>query len=277
MSRTSRYSSPLHAAARYVTQRLLLKPVAWSSVTMSVEGTERLKGLKPPYVVVANHSSHLDATAIVCAIPWKVGGNLATGAAADYFFTKWHRKVFTALLFNAFPIERSGVRNKKSVAATLLSENVPILLFPEGTRSYTGAMATFKPGAAALSINQGIPVVPVAVVGAHEAMPRGRSWPKPGRPPVRLVFGAPMEAEPGETPVAFSARLAQAVRDLFDPVADEMGILRIDDRPPSVKPGRSRDTLTPGSGADSSTDDNGDAGDSQSIENDDATHSGDDQ
>ncbi|MDN5727187.1 MAG: 1-acyl-sn-glycerol-3-phosphate acyltransferase [Propionibacteriales bacterium] len=249
MSRTSRYSSPLHAAVRFVTQRLLLKPLAWSLVTMTVEGTERLKGLKPPYVVVANHSSHLDATSIVCAIPLTVGRNLATGAAADYFFTKVHRRIFTALLYNAFPIERSGIRNRRSVAATLLSEGVPILLFPEGTRSRTGAMVPFKPGAAALSINQQVPVVPVAVVGAHEAMPRGRSWPKPGRPPMRLVFGAPMAAEPGETPVAFSQRLAQAVRDLFDPAADEMGIPRIDDRPPSTKPGA-------GPTSDQRTDDN---------------------
>lgn len=231
MSRTGRYSSQAFAAARFVTQRMLLKPLVWSLCKVSVIGAERLQGLTGPFVVVANHSSHLDASTIVCAIPLDSGRYLATGAAADYFFKRLHRKVFTSLLYNAFPIERAGVRNRRSVAAQLLSEGVPILLFPEGTRSASGGMAPFKPGAAALCINQGVPAVPVAMVGAHEAMPKGRSWPRAGRPPVSIVFGDPVRPEPGETPVAFSQRLAETVRRLFDGTARELGLPTMAERP----------------------------------------------
>ena len=48
-----------------------------------------------------------------------------------------------------------------------------------------------KAGAAALCLKAGIPCIPMALVGATEAMPRGRSWPVPGRPPVYVAFGEP--------------------------------------------------------------------------------------
>lgn len=227
MPGTTRYRSRLHAAIRRVTQRGILKAIAWSSLKVSIEGTENLAGLTGPYVVVANHSSHIDATLIVCGIPLEVGQYLSTGVAADYFFTKLHRKAFVVLTFNAFPIERTTAgqrRNKRSVALQLLGEGVPLLIFPEASRSRTGRMTKFTPGAAGLSLKTGVPIVPVTVVGAHDAMPPGRTWPKFGRPPVRLVFGAPMLPEPGETPVAFTTRYSDLIRQTYDQVAAEMGL-----------------------------------------------------
>ena len=91
---------------------------------------------------------------------------------------------------------------------------MPLLVFPEGTRSKTGEMAAFKPGAAALSISCDVPCVPVAIIGASDAMPRGRNWPIPGRPPVAVVFGQPMLALAGETTEQFSHRIEREVRRL---------------------------------------------------------------
>ena len=81
----------------------------------------------------------------------------------------------TRLFFNAFPVDRKGLRNRKGLAGLLLSEDVPLLLFPEGTRSRTGAMKGFTPGHAALSISRNVPVLPIALVGAYAAMPYGAS------------------------------------------------------------------------------------------------------
>ena len=64
MSSRSRYTSPLHASARFVAQRGLLKPLVWRLVTVNVLGEEHLKGLSRPFVVVSNHGSHLDAPLI---------------------------------------------------------------------------------------------------------------------------------------------------------------------------------------------------------------------
>jgi 1-acyl-sn-glycerol-3-phosphate acyltransferase len=216
MSSRSRYTSPLHATARFVAQRGLLKPLVWRLVTVTVLGEQHLKNLTPPFVVVSNHASHLDAPLILGALPRKLARYVAAGAAADYFFDVWWRRGLTSLFFNAFPVDRSGLRGRHGLATRLLDDGVPLLLFPEGTRSRTGEMGAFKPGAAALCISRDVPCLPVAIVGAAEAMPYGQNWPSSGRLPVYVTFGEPMRAEDGETVAEFSERIAKEVRGLID-------------------------------------------------------------
>jgi 1-acyl-sn-glycerol-3-phosphate acyltransferase len=216
VSSRTRYTSPLHAAARFAAQRGLLKPLVWRLATVTVLGRERLRGLSAPFVVVSNHTSHLDAPLIFGALPRKLARYVAAGAAADYFFDVWWRKGLTALFFNAFPVDRTGLRGRKGLATSLLDDGVSLLLFPEGTRSRTGEMGAFKPGAAALCISRDVPCLPIAILGAAEAMPYGKNWPERGRPPIYLVFGEPMRPEDGETASAFSERMAKEVGGLYD-------------------------------------------------------------
>ena len=145
----SRYTSPIHAGARFVAQRGLLKPLIWRLATVTVLGRENLADLHGPFVVVSNHTSHLDAPLIIGALPRRLARYVAAGAAADYFFDVWWRRGLTSLFFNAFPVDRTGLRGKRGMATSLLDDGVPLLLFPEGTRSRTGEMGSFKPGAAA--------------------------------------------------------------------------------------------------------------------------------
>jgi 1-acyl-sn-glycerol-3-phosphate acyltransferase len=216
VSSRSRYTSPLHAGARFVAQRGILRPVIWRLATITVLGRERVEKVKGPFVVVSNHTSHLDAPLIMGALPRRLSRYVAAGAAADYFFDVWWRKGLTSLFFNAFPVDRTGLRGRRGLATSLLDDGVPLLLFPEGTRSRTGEMGNFKPGAAALCISRDVPCLPVAIVGAAEAMPYGKSWPDRGRPPIWVTFGEPMRAEDGETVSQFSERIAKEVSGLID-------------------------------------------------------------
>jgi 1-acyl-sn-glycerol-3-phosphate acyltransferase len=93
------------------------------------------------------------------------------------------------------------------------------LIFPEGSRSKTGQLGRFKPGAAALALATKVPCLPIALVGASTAMPRGVNWPKRGRLPVAIVFGAPMHPAQGETAEEFSTRLNEEVRRLHASVS----------------------------------------------------------
>jgi len=212
----SRFTSPVHAGARFVAQRLVLKPVVWRLTTVTVLGREHLEHLEGPFVVVSNHTSHLDAPLVLGALPHKLARYVAAGAAADYFFDVWWRKGLTSLFFNAFPVDRTGLRGRKGLATSLLDDGVPLLLFPEGTRSKTGEMAPFKPGAAALCVSRDVPCIPVAIVGAAEAMPRDTGWPVRGRPPVYVTFGEPMRPDADENVVDFSDRIAKEVVGLVD-------------------------------------------------------------
>lgn len=193
-----------------------MKPVIWSLADVTVLGRENLAGLTGPFVVVSNHASHLDAPLILGALPHQLSRYLAANAAADYFFeVKWRRPL-TALFFNAFPVDRTGLRGRSSVATTLLDQGVPLLIFPEGGRSRTGEIGTFKPGAAALCKSRDVPCLPVAIVGASDAMPYGANWPERGRPPVWVAFGEPLKAEDDESTIEFSDRIAKEVRGLID-------------------------------------------------------------
>ncbi|SDS68404.1 lysophospholipid acyltransferase family protein [Microlunatus soli] len=214
MTSPNRYTSRGHAGLRFLAQRGLMKPFIWSLTSVQVYGRENMDDLQPPYIVVANHASHLDAPLVMGSLPTKQARYLATNAAADYFSgIRWQ---LTRLFFNAFPVDRTGVRGRNRITKDLLDAGIPLLLFPEGTRSMSGEMGAFKPGAAALSIGQGVPCLPVAIAGAYDAMPKGANWVKKGRPPVTINIGRPMSAEPDEDAVAFSERLAKEVRALTD-------------------------------------------------------------
>lgn len=229
---SSRYASPAHAGARTAAQRLLLKPYLSSQLDLHVHGREHLKGLKAPFIVTANHSSHLDANLIFTTMPTRLSRNLATGAAADFFFNQWWKAAPMALFYNAFPIERpgrGGSGKSRGMAGRLLAEGVPLLIFAEGTRSRTGAMGQFNPGTAALSISRNAPMVPVALVGAFAAWPHSASRVAPGRPPVHVVYGSPMSAAPGEIAAEFAERVRQQVIRLHDQTARAWDMPTLDD------------------------------------------------
>ncbi|MEO6534235.1 MAG: lysophospholipid acyltransferase family protein [Pseudolysinimonas sp.] len=211
----NRFTSRGQAAARFIAQRGILKPFVWGMERVTVIDTQKLKGLKRPFIVVANHSSHLDAPLIMGALPRPLARYLAAGAAGDYFFDVWWRRGLTALFFNAFPVDRSGSNPRNINAKMLLQHDVPVLVFPEGTRSKDGKLGHFKPGAAALATATGVPVVPIAIIGAHQAHPRGSKWPKSGMP-VAVVFGAPMKATETENPPEFMVRVRAVIASLLE-------------------------------------------------------------
>ena len=220
--RLHRFTSRARAFARFIAQRAILKPVVWSVVRVTVIGRRDLRGVGRAFVVVANHSSHLDAPLILGALPRRLARYLAAGAAADYFFDVWWRRGLTGLFFNAFPVDRSGVNPRAISAKVLLESGVPLLVFPEGTRSRTGEIGTFKTGAAALVAATGVPCIPVALIGAGIAHPRGSKWPKPGRLPVGVVFGAPLTPTEGESATDFTSRMRAEIVRLRDAHADRI-------------------------------------------------------
>jgi 1-acyl-sn-glycerol-3-phosphate acyltransferase len=165
---------------------------------------------------VSNHSSHLDAPLILCSLPPAWRERTAVGAAADYFFDVWWRAASTALVFNAFPIERQGSGRGTSTARKMIHDGWNIVVFPEGTRSKDGWVQRFRHGTARLAEETGIPIVPVAIRGAYAAMPRGRSWPRKGRFPITVRYGDPIVPDEDEDFRSVAGRLMQAVARLWD-------------------------------------------------------------
>jgi 1-acyl-sn-glycerol-3-phosphate acyltransferase len=208
--------SPAARAARAGIQRYLLRPVVWTETRPRVEGLEVLDGLRPPVMFVSNHASHLDAPLVLCSLPREWARRTAVGAAADYFFDVWWRSAATALVFNAFPIERAGKSRDIGTARRLVGEGWNLVVFPEGTRSRDGWVQRFRHGAARLALELEVPIVPIAIRGAYAAMPRGRGWPRKGRFPVSVRYGPVIRPAPDEDFRSLSRRISGAVAELWD-------------------------------------------------------------
>ncbi|MCP5070050.1 MAG: 1-acyl-sn-glycerol-3-phosphate acyltransferase, partial [bacterium] len=64
-----------------------------------------------------------------------------------------------------------------------------LIFFAEGTRSRTGRLGEFKRGAFAIAVETGLPILPVAITGAFEALPKGSLLRLRRRPQVHIEFG----------------------------------------------------------------------------------------
>lgn len=207
--------TPVAGAVRTAVQRGVLKPVVWTQTAPVVTGLDLIENVRGPVIFVANHASHLDAPLILGSLPNRFTRRMAVGAAADYFFDARWRASVTALVFNAFPIERQGSRRLRSLAPQLLDDGWNLLIFPEGTRSQDGWMNSFRLGTAHLCHTRGVPAIPMALRGSFAAMPRGRNWPMPKRPRVGVHFGRPVHPAEGESAREFNERLSGAVSRLW--------------------------------------------------------------
>jgi 1-acyl-sn-glycerol-3-phosphate acyltransferase len=208
--------TPAACAVREAVLTCGFRPIVWTETEPTVEGLDHLEEVRPPVVFLANHASHMDTPLILCSLPKEWRRRTAVAAAADYFFDVWWRAASTALVFNTFPIERTGGKRATDTARQLVSEGWSLLVYPEGTRSRDGWMGRFRHGASRLCIEYGIPAVPIALRGTYAAMPRGRSWPLPGRPAVSVRIGAPIPIARGEDFRHVSKLLQQAMARLWD-------------------------------------------------------------
>lgn len=164
------------------------------------------------FVLVSNHTSHLDALCLMSALPWRSLHQTFPAAAADYFFVGGARTALAVLFGNALPFHRRArIRQSLGVCRRLLSKpgNV-LILFPEGTRSADGRLSEFKPGIGMLLAGSGVPVVPCHITGAHVAWPRGRKLPRPMR--LRLVIGKPHVYEDLDPGTASAHQIADELR-----------------------------------------------------------------
>ncbi len=139
-----------------------------------IVGAEHLRDERS-FVLVANHSSHLDTVCLLAALPFRRLHRAFPAAAADYFFQSVPRTWIASVVVNALPFERRvQVRHSMAVCHQLLANAGNILIiFPEGTRSTTGAMQEFKCGIGALLAGRDVNVLPCYLEGAFARLAQG--------------------------------------------------------------------------------------------------------
>ena len=136
---------------------------------------------------MANHASHADTAVLVAALPSKA--QPVFGAAADYWFKVPVRRIIATSLIGVLPVRRSGDGNYDALLAAAgpaLAAGRTVVIYPEGTRSTDGRIAEFRSGAIRLARDCGVPIVPVAVLGTADVLPKGgQLLPRPHAGPDR--------------------------------------------------------------------------------------------
>ena len=158
---------------------------------LKVKGRERLPA-SPPFVLVSNHTSHLDAVVLGALLRARDRGQAFPVGAGDTFFRTPAVAAFSALLLNALPLWRRacGSHALETLRARLVEERCVLILFPEGTRARDGRLGPFRAGLGRLVAGTAVPVVPCHVRGAFESWPAQR--PAPRRGAIRVRVGAPL-------------------------------------------------------------------------------------
>ena len=150
----------------------------------NVEGVENVPRTGP-LVVCPNHFGTIDPPMVPAFMPRSDTWNMAK---SEYFRKRWMRWLFTA--YQAFPVVRhSADRVALRRSFDLLRAGHVLVMYPEGTRVESGVLSAPEPGAGFIAQKAGCPVLPVAVTGTRECLPKGRWWPR--RVPVKVRFGKP--------------------------------------------------------------------------------------
>jgi 1-acyl-sn-glycerol-3-phosphate acyltransferase len=159
---------------------------------LTIVGREKLPA-HGPFVLAANHCSHLDALTLGAALAPRHRERAFPIAAGDVFFQTKMTSTFSAIMLNALPMWRKncGPHALADLRGKLQEEKAIFIIFPEGGRSRTGSMMPFKHGLGMLVAETNVPVVPCGLVGTFEALPAQRDFPRPVA--IKLAIGNPLQ------------------------------------------------------------------------------------
>ncbi len=149
-------------------------------------------------IVVANHASHADTAVLVAALP--SSARPVFGAAADYWFDVPVRRFIATSLIGILPVRRSGDGNYDALLAAAgpaLRAGRTVVIYPEGTRSTDGTIGEFRSGAVRLARDCGVPIVPVAIIGTADVLPKDGSF---SPTPMQVRFGTPVDPHTTSAP-----------------------------------------------------------------------------
>src|SRR6056297_669540 len=137
---------------------------------VEIEGGDDIDD-RNPYVMVSNHLSNADIP-VISNLPWEMKW-IAKKELFGVPFVGWMMK-----LSGDIPVDRSSSNKRIGVfkrCKYYLDRNISVIFFPEGTRSRTGKVNRFAIGAFDLAIREEKPILPIALDGTQDCLPK-KSW-----------------------------------------------------------------------------------------------------
>jgi len=199
----------------------------WRLAPGYVRGTARLFGIRRelagwedlpvelrdgsrPAIFISNHASLFDPPLVVSTLPCRPVF-VAKRELGQVPFLGW--VIWLAGFIFIDRGDRRAARRSLTRAAERIRDGQSIVAFPEGTRSRDGRLLPFKKGPFSLAFEAGVPVVPFAIQGGAEILPKG-TWRVRGGP-YRLVMGTPLDPGTFASPAALREAADSAVRRLL--------------------------------------------------------------
>ena len=160
--------------------------VRLAGVRVEAVGLDRFEPSRS-YIFMTNHTSNLDPPIQVPLIPRRT----SVMVKKELFKTPI---LGTAMrLGDLVPVDRgkreAGIEAVN--AAKVVEKGLNMIVYVEGKRSFDGRLLPFKKGPFYLAIECGVPVIPMTIVGTHDAMPKARFSIKPGK--VQVIFHPPID------------------------------------------------------------------------------------
>lgn len=186
-----------------------------AGLRVTVVGRERLDPAQT-YLFMANHVSNLDPPLLVPLL----GRRISVIGKIELFSIPLFGR---ALRLGGFvPVDRkqrdSAIQSVRQ-AVGVLKSGLSMLVYPEGTRSRDGKLLPFKKGAFYLAEEAGVPVLPITMVGVHEACPKGKFNIKPG--PVKVIFHEPIDPKQFVSREALMTAVRESIESGFEERSSE--------------------------------------------------------
>lgn len=126
---------------------------------------------KATYVFASNHSSQLDITALQWGVPNRLSMIFKKELARIPFFG-WQLALGPYVIIDRKD-PQAAMKSLADAKKLMDKKKISVLVFPEGTRSKTGEIQSFKRGAFYLAARSGYPIVPITINGTAAIMPKG--------------------------------------------------------------------------------------------------------
>lgn len=173
--------------------------------SLEARGTENLPA-EGPFIVASNHQSYLDGLFVAACLPREVINHTFFFAKRDHVRTRF--AAWMAKRCGVVVVDQHTHRESILTLGEALKRRQNVVIFPEGTRTATGRLGSFKRMFAILSVELHVPIVPVAISGAYAAMPKGRHIPL--RRKVTLDFLPPVSPD-GKTYDALTDEVRESI------------------------------------------------------------------
>ena len=165
-------------ATRFLTQRYF---------KMGVYGTGNIPKTGQ-FIMVANHQSYLDTLFLMQGLSKKQFDNMYFFAKEEHIRSGFLK--FMARHHGVIVLDNKNVKESILKLGKALKSGANLLIFPEGTRTESGYINSFRPTFAILSMALNVPVLPVCIHGAFEAMPKHKKI--PSHKPVYITYLPPI-------------------------------------------------------------------------------------